>query len=175
MSTYRTQPLSGLPVPWRLPPSPPRSSGHLLPPPAGPQRLSPTSLASFGILPASGVSGGSSNRKKQEMRQKRERELLPKTHKLVPERNRASFFAHQLTSPTITRQAARGPWLELNSGMGVGNGFGTAGAPFQRDRPGLGLPRELAWSWGDLTPHAVRWMGGPRPTRCKEEGQVLDG
>lgn len=42
-------------------------------------------------------------------------------------------------------------------------------------QPGLGLLRELAWSWGHLTPGNLRCMEGPRPPWHKEKGQVVHG
>lgn len=138
-------------APQRLPPGPTLPLSHPSSPP-GPhsgwawlslladwQTLSPTSSASFRILTASRVSGSS---RQAEIRQKRrgELELPPKTHKLVPERNGASFLPISSLPPTIARQAACGPWLEQNPGVGVGNGIGAGMAPLRGAQRPQGLP-----------------------------------
>lgn len=149
MSPYRTQPLSGLPVPWRFPPSPPPLQWALASSTGWPAE-GESHLSGLLRIPTSQRSewGQQAGRDEAETG---ELELLPKTHKLVPERNGASFLPiSSLPQPLPGKQHEGLGWSKTQA-RAWGMALGQPELPF-RSQPGLGLPRELAWSWGDLAP-----------------------
>lgn len=125
-SASGTQPLSSLQVPWRLLSPPDPRLGICFPPLTGQQRESTTSLVSFGIQSEWGQQAGGDEAETGE------RELLSKTHKLVPERNGASFLPiSSLPQPLPGKQHEGLGWSKTQAWV-WGMALGQLGLPFRR-------------------------------------------
>lgn len=145
----------------------------------GRQRVSPTSLASFGIPTASRMRGSS---RQAELRQERERELPLETHKLVPERNGASFCPSAHSPNHYQASSARASaGAKPRRGCGEWH-WGSRGSLFEghRDpRASLGSASSEHGGWStelvrgeDLTLGNFGWTGEARTRLMQGERGV---